>query len=368
MNREKGIIKTSIVGIIGNVILVIAKSIVGFIALSSSIILDALNNLTDALNSIITIIGTKLSNKRPDKKHPYGHGRIEYVTSSIIGVVIMFAGLMAIYRSVMALLSNEKPDYSIYTAIIVIIAIVGKIILGIYFKLQGKKYNSDNLKSCGIDALWDSVLSFATLVAIITAHFFGLYIEGYVGIIIGLFIIKASIDIFRESISKIIGERVDPEFRDKILNDINKYDDVLGCYDLIINNYGTDRYIASVHIEIRNDLTARDIQLLERDISTMCFEKYNTIMTVGVYAQNQNSELEIQIKDTIRAVISNYKDILQFHGFFVDEDKKIIGFDIIIDFNASNPNEIYKNIKEEVQEIYKDFKIQIVLDNDISLT
>ena len=162
MNREKQIIKTSFVGIFVNILLVGFKAFVGILASSIAIIMDAVNNLTDALSSLITIIGTKLAGKKPNKKHPYGYGRIEYLTSSLIAFIILFAGFTAIYESIKSLIDGQKPSYDTTSIIIISVAIVVKLLLGLYFRYVGKKVESDALKASGLDALFDSILSLST--------------------------------------------------------------------------------------------------------------------------------------------------------------------------------------------------------------
>ena len=179
VNREKTIVRTSVIGIIGNIFLVGFKATIGFIAGSISIIMDALNNLTDALSSIITIVGTKLSNKKPDKKHPFGHGRIEYITSTIIAALILFAGGLAIYESIKSIIeyfdTKELPQFNIISLVIIGVAILVKVGIGIFYKIQGKRVNSSSLKASGTDALFDAILSTATLVGAIFAYTLHLY-------------------------------------------------------------------------------------------------------------------------------------------------------------------------------------------------
>lgn len=369
-NREKVIIKTSFVGIIGNILLVIGKAIVGLLASSISIILDAVNNLTDTLSSIITIVGTKLSTKKPDKKHPYGHGRLEYVTSTLVSVVILFAGFLAIYESIKTLISPEETKYDIYSFIVIGIAIVGKIALGIFFRIRAKKTDSDALKASGIDALMDALLSTSTLVAALITYFTNgsVKIEGYVGILIGLFILKSGIEIMRDSISKIVGERVDNETINLIKKDILELENVKGVYDLILNNYGKDRYIGSVHVEVDDHLRAGELQIIERQIATICYEKYNIIMTVGFYALNESDPFSKEAKIALRNILKDHKEVLQMHGFYVDKDRKIISFDLIFDFSFEKVNDSYNDIKQKMKSIYPEYEIVIIIDKDFSLS
>ena len=374
MNREKTIIRTSIIGIIANILLVGFKAFVGFIAGSISIVMDALNNLTDALSSIITIIGTKLSNKKPDRKHPFGHGRVEYITSTIIAVLILFAGGLAIYESIVSIVeyftSGDKtlPSFAWYSLVIIGVAILVKVGIGIFYKIQGKKVNSEALKASGTDALFDAILSTATLVGAIFAVTLHWYVEGYLGIIIGLFIIKSGIDVLRESFSSIIGERHDPEETKNMLADISSVPGVKGAYDLIIHSYGPNKYVGSVHIGVEGNLSAKEIQIIERNIAALMASKYNMFMTVGIYADNVDSKLSKEIRAKIQEFMKNNPNILQMHGFFVDEIQKFCNFDLVFSFNEKEPEQRIVEIRNALEEAYPDMTFYIQLDRDYSLS
>lgn len=368
IKREKSIIKTSFVGIGGNVLLVAGKVVVGVFAHSISIITDAVNNLTDAMSSIVTIIGTKLSNKRPDKKHPFGHGRVEFITSAIIAMIIFIAGFLAIYESITSLINHDEPEYSIYSFIVISIAIAVKVFLGVFFRIMGKKHNSDVLKASGLDALLDVVLSIGTLIGAIVSYTTGVHLEGYIGIAIGLFILKTAIDVFRESASKIVGERTDKEFVEKMTEDILNVEGVYGVYDLIVNNYGVDRNIASVHVEVADDMTAIDIQKLERNIAYLCYDKYHTIMTVGIYARHTETAESVRIREVIDEVTKGFPEIIQTHGFYIDYDESIINFDMIVSLDCDAPEKIYNAVHDKLHELLPEYHVHIVLDRDFSLT
>lgn len=371
-NREKEIIKTSIIGIIGNFFLVSFKAFVGIVAGSVSIIMDAVNNFTDALSSIITIIGTKISGKKPDKKHPYGYGRIEYLTSTIIGALILFAGGMAIYESIKSIIEyfsgGTLPSFEIYSIIIIAGAIVVKVLIGLFFRYKGNKIDSDALKASGLDALFDSLLSLATLAGMFIAKYLNLYVEGYLGIIIGLFIVRSGIEVLKESLSLMIGNRFEKDFIVEIKNDIMAISGVLGCYDLILNSYGPNKNIGSVHIGISDDLKAKDIQAIERNITYLMYSKYNTIMTVGIYAENFSDEFTKNIYSKVLDIIRKYPNILQIHGFYIDNETKIINYDLVISFDEEKPLELICKIKEETEKINEEYKVIINYDQDFSLS
>lgn len=367
MNREKEIVKTSLVGIATNVLLVGFKAFIGFLAMSVSIIMDAVNNLTDAMSSLITIIGTKLAGKKPTKSHPYGYGRIEYLTSTVIAFIILFAGGTAIFESITSLIENQTPTYDKWAIIIVSAAVLVKVALGLYFKRMGKKTESDALISSGTDALFDSILSISTLVAVIISMTANVYIEGYLGIFIGLFIIKSGIEALIKSLSQIIGDRLEKESAEDIREFIlSSYKEVRGVYDLIVNNYGPNKAIGSFHIEIADDLTAKEIQYLERQIQVEVYHKFNIITTVGIYASNDSTEKSKEIKEFLLELLKKHPHILQMHGFYVDEDKKLVIFDLIFDFDEKDAAGVTEGIKEELAKKFAGFDFHVVVDTSFT--
>lgn len=242
-SRQKKIIQTSIIGIVTNVALAIFKAIVGLISGSIAITLDAVNNLSDALSSLITIIGTQLASKEPDKKHPLGYGRIEYLSAAIIAVIVLYAGVTSLSESIQKIVHPESATYSMVTLIIIFVTIIVKIGLGRYVKKVGQSTDSDALVASGQDALNDSIVSASTLLAAILYLFFHISIEAWLGLIIALVIIKSGFEMLRDTISEILGERIDADITQKVKASIETFDQVQGAYDLIINNYGPDRLI-----------------------------------------------------------------------------------------------------------------------------
>ena len=366
MKRDKAIILTSVKGIFTNIFLVIFKMIVGLLAKSTAIVLDALNNLSDVLSSVATIIGIKLSNKAPDKEHPYGHGRIEYFTTMVVAIIILVTGVTALFESISKIINPIKPEYSIYTLIIVIIAIITKIVLGTYVKKKGKEFDSDTLIASGNDAIFDSILSLSTLIGALIFIIGHINVEGYIGLIISSFIIKSAIEMFKDPINDIIGKRINEELKGKIVNEIKKYNEVKGVYDLILHNYGPLTMIGSVHIELDDDMTAKEIHTLSKKIEYAIYQKYDIVMTIGIYASNNSSTLGNKIKKDIKKIIKRYENILEVHGFFIDEKEKRVTFDIIYDFDEKDPETINKEIIKELKNTYEDYKFNIIVDKDIS--
>ena len=367
LNRKKTIIKASIIGITTNILLSAFKAVVGFFSSSIAIVLDAVNNLSDALSSIITIIGTKLAGRAPDKEHPFGHGRIEYLSSLIISIIILYAGLTSFIESTKKIINPETPNYSKITIIILIVAIITKILLGLYFKKTGNKVKSDSLINSGQDALMDSIISTSTLIAAIIYLSFHISLEAYLGVIISLIIIKSGITMIKSTLSQILGERVESILATSIKKTVAETPKVNGAYDLTLNNYGPETYIGSIHIEIEDTLTAAEIDKLTREITNKVYKEHNVILSaIGIYSINNKDEEVIRIRKEINNLVSTYKSILQLHGFYLDRKEKTISFDIILDFEDKNRIETYKEIYDKIQKLYPDYKIIITMDIDVS--
>ncbi len=366
-NRGAVIVRTSAIGIAANILLAAFKAAVGIISNSIAITLDSVNNLSDALSSVITIIGAKLAGKAPDKEHPYGHGRIEYLSAMIIAVLVLYAGLTSLYESVKKVIHPELPDYSAIALVIVAAAVVVKILLGLYVKSTGKRVNSDSLINSGQDALMDAVISAATLVAAIVFITTSFSLEAYLGAVISIVIIKSGIDMFKESLSRIVGERVESELAGSIKRTVASHDGVLGAFDLIMNNYGPDTYMASIHIEVPDNMKASEIDRLTREISYDVYNKYGILMTaVGIYSKNEKDPQSADAQAKIRRVTDAHKEILQTHGFYLDHTTDTVSFDMVFDYDTEDKERLYQEIIDEVQRELPDYKLIVNMDFDIA--
>ena len=362
MDRQNKIVRTSIVGIVVNLILVIFKAVIGILVNSIAITLDAVNNLTDALSSIITIIGTKLAGKSPDKNHPYGYGRIEYFSSVIIAVIVLWAGITALQESWPKIFHPDTTSYTTVSLIIIAVAVVVKFILGRYVKSVGEKINSQALVASGSDAFFDAILSLSTLIAAIISIFYHISLEGILGVIISFVIIKASIDMLRETLDSMIGARVDSELSKKIKKSIEEIPEVYGAYDLSLHNYGPEDMLGSVHVEVDDNLTAKDIHTLSRKITLKIYREFSIGLTIGIYARNDKYEY---IRRDLDEIVSEYEEVLQVHGFYVYEDEKLVSFDIIVDFDA-NRDKVKEEISSKIKEMHPQFNYIIIDDYDVS--
>lgn len=364
-NRESTVVKTSIISILANLALVGFKAVIGFMSNSIAIITDAVNNLSDALSSIITIIGTKLAGRAPDRNHPFGHGRIEYVTSLTVSAIVLYAGFTALIESVKKLINPETPDYTVITITILVAGIVIKFILGLFVKETGHKVHSDSLVASGTDAFNDALLSISVLASAIIYMIWQIDLEAYVGIFVSLYIIKTGIDLIRKSVNDILGTRTESTLSRKIKKEVAKDPDVEGAYDLILTDYGPDKYLASIHIEIPDTLTVADVDKISRRITKTILAKYGVILhTIGIYSINTKDKSIIRIRQDIHDIVFSHKGILEMHGFYLNKSDKTITFDIIIDFAVKDRNDLCKHIYDEIQAKYPDYTIRITLDVD----
>ena len=366
INREKVIVRTSIIGIIVNVFLAAFKAAVGILSNSIAVVLDAVNNLSDALSSVITIIGAKLANKKPDRDHPLGHGRVEYITALIVSAIVLYAGVTAMVESVKKIINPEKAEYTIVSLIIIATAVVAKVLLGRYVKSQGKKVDSGALIASGTDAMSDAILSLAVFITAILYITTGVSLEAYVGVVIAGFIIKAGIEMIQDTIADILGRRADESISKQIKDIINEEPDVRGAYDLFLHNYGPGKFYGSVHIELPDTMTVEELDVLTRKIQTRVYLETGVIMTaIGVYSYNTKSTEAAEIRNNIQQIVMAHDWALQMHGFYIDEEAKEIRFDVVMGFDIKHRDGL-EILHEELDNLYPDYKIYIAPDIDIT--
>ena len=365
-DREKAIVRTSIIGILTNVMLAAFKAAIGLITNSIAVTLDAVNNLSDALSSVITIIGAKLGAKKPDKKHPLGYGRIEYLSSMIVAAIVLYAGITSMVESVKKIIHPEAADYGTISLVIIAVAIVVKLILGRYVKKQGEKVNSGALIASGKDASFDAILSASVLASAIIFLTTGISLEAYVGVVISIVIIKAGIEMMMETLDDIIGKRGDADMSRQIKMLLNEEPEVRGAYDLTLFNYGPNKYYGSVHLELPDTMTVEEVDVLTRKVQYKVYQGTGVIMTgIGVYSYNTSNDEAAAIRNKVLETVLSHDWALQMHGFYVDTVEKTMRFDVVVSFDIER-SEALSIMLKEVQELYPEYMIQIIPDVDIT--
>lgn len=365
-SRNKVIIETSVIGISVNLLLAGFKAAVGILANSIAVKLDAVNNLSDVLSSVVTLIGTKLAGKQPDKEHPLGHGRIEYLSAMIVSAIVLYAGLIAFVESVKKIVRPAAADYSPLSLMVIACAVAVKLLLGRYVKSVGKKVHSGALVASGSDALFDAGLSASVLLSAVIFLLWEISLEAYVGLAISAFIIKSGVGMLRETLGEILGKRVDREFLGQIRETICEEECVSGAFDLILHSYGPGTYIGSVHVEVPDTMRADEIDLMQRRIAQNVLSKHGVILAaIGIYSLNTRDDEIAALRSNMTHMIMSHDGVLQIHGFYADLEKKFVSLDVIVDYARIDRAKIFSELRDELQNAYPEYELHVTMDIDI---
>lgn len=362
--RYSQTVRVSVVGIVANIVLTVAKVLVGVVSGSIAVVLDGINSLTDVFSSVATIIGARIASLRPTRKFPFGYGRVEYITSIIIAAIIIAAGGIALWESIGKILDPTIPDYSAATLAVLLAAVIVKVVLWYIYVRTAKKINSQPLRASGIDALYDAILTLGTLASALICIFFGINLDGWVGAIIALFVLRAGLLVLRDAIVSLIGERPDNDLVYQIRDLIADHEGVLGVYDLIIDSFGVEFRFVAAHIEVSDCMTAAQIHDLCRHISEDLDKDFNAVAILGIYASNSRGEYT-DIRDALANLVEHHPEILQIHGFYVDEKQSTIDFDMVVDFDH-DAEEVSEHITDEMKELYPEYNFNVIVDADFT--
>ena len=366
MDRNKEIIRTSYVGIAANVLLASFKAVVGLAASSVAIIMDAVNNLTDMLSAVITIVGTKLSGRPADHEHPFGHGRIEYFSAIIISVIVLMAGVGSMMASVRKIISPTLPQYSALTLTVIIVAVIVKLLLGRYVKKKGEQLNSDALIASGADALFDAVVTLGTLISAGIMMIWSVNLDGFIGVLISVVILKAGYEMLASPINELLGSRISPEFVASLKEEVMSFKEVHGVFDIIINSYGPDTMIGSLHVNVADTMTAREIHRLTRSIANRIYEKFHVILTVGIYAVNNEEDGMGKLQHDVMDYAASHADVHQVHAFFYYEDSNLITIDVVPKESVKDNGQFAAMMEADLRRRFPKYNFSIIVDHNYS--
>jgi cation diffusion facilitator family transporter len=361
--RARRIVRTSFVGIAANVLLAAFKAAVGLAAGSVSVVMDAVNNLTDALGSILTLAGVKLARRAPDAKHPFGYGRIEYFSAVSIAALVLAAGAGSLVESVRKIVHPAAPEYGAVSLAVVAVAVAAKLALGRYVSAQGRACNSDALVASGADASFDAILSASTLAGALLVKFAGVNLDGWIGAGISLFILKAGAGMLMESVGNIMGSRPDAETAKEIRATVEAVPGVLGAYDLVLHNYGPDTAIGSVHVEIDGSLDAAAIHRLTRAVQLAVLDRFRVFLTVGIYAVDPARRAD---RDAIADAALRHPGVKAVHGVFFDDERAAVSFDALLDFTVRDRDALRAAILADLAPRFPGRTIALNFDTDYS--
>lgn len=358
--------RASLLGIIANVLLATFKAVIGMAVRSTAMVSDALNNLSDVFSSAITIVGIKVASRPADKEHPFGHGQAEYIGSVLVAVIILFTGIESFADGLQAVLSHTPTSYDTVAILVIAASVLVKVLLGKYMQRRGRVVHSASLIGSGTDALFDALASSAILVSAALSLLADIDIDGWLAMGISALIVKAGVDILKESSDHILGKRISGDYAREIRSAIDSFSGVLACYDLILSVYGPELTIGSVHITVPDNLHARDIDTLSRKIQHKMLHDYGILMTVGIYAYNSADPVSAKMHDMVHELVEGYSEILQMHGFYANPRTKHVSFDIILDFNCKDGKRIKKELIATLSERFPDYIFHVTLDRDFS--
>lgn len=343
------------VGIALNVVLCLMKFFVGSMTGSIAITADAVNNLSDAGSSAVTVFGFKMAGKPADRDHPFGHGRIEYITAMIVSFIILFMGIELAIQSVEKIRSPENVQFSLIGAVIIAVSILGKLWLAFFNKSLGRKIHSPAMTAVVADSISDIAATSITLIALILSNFFpNLHVDGWLGIVVACFVLKAGLDIFRDTLSTLIGKSPSKELVEALKKKILSYDHVSGIHDLIVHSYGPGRDFATVHVEMPSDLNVMVGHNIIDDIENDVKKEMGIDLTIHYDPIEVNNERVTELKEITESVVRKVNPELSIHDFRIVDGPMHTNliFDVVIPYGfKESPKEIISEISSQISEI-----------------
>ena len=364
--REKYGYLGSITGIIINVLLAVSKYFIGVITNSIAISADAINNLSDSVSNVITLISFKMANMKPDKEHPFGHGRIEYVAALVVGFLVELMGYELIKSSIEKIKNPEAVVFSVPAVIVLVISIGGKIWLAVFNRYLGKKIDSPAMSAVVADSISDTTATAITLISLVVSLFTDFPLDGYMGVVVSLFILYSGFGILKESIGIILGKPPEKELVDELVQFIMSHDEILGIHDLVIHSYGATRTFASIHTEISADgdlLKAHDtIDTIERLVK----EKFGIELVIHMDPLVTNDETTEKYYQLVHKTVKDFDNSLSIHDFRVVEGPVHTNFifDIVIPHGYKlTEKELIAEINNRIHEVNENYFLVITIDN-----
>lgn len=359
-----------VIGIIVNLFLFAVKLTVGMISQSIAVTADAFNNFTDAGSSLVTILGFKLSNMPADEEHPFGHGRIEYLSALVVSAMVMLVGVEFIRSSIERILNPTPIQFEVIPFVLILFSILFKIWLSRFNVFIGKKINSSALKAAGLDALGDVVTSSTVALSLLASKWTAFPIDGYVGVAVALMILYSGFKLTKETLNPLLGEAPDPELVLAIKNEVMSYDHITGVHDLIIHNYGPGKCMCSIHAEVPANMSIVKIHEIidaaEKEVS----EKLNVYLVIHMDPINVDDAEIMETQYELLKILNDNPIVKSMHDFRVvgSGEKKNLIFDIVVDSNRKKlqltDEEIKRDICEKVKKIYPTYNCVITVDND----
>ena len=362
--RENRITAVSGLNIAVNLLVASVKVLIGVISSSIAIISEGINNATDALTSVLTFIGTKLAGKHPDEKHPFGYGRIEYLTGLIISVLITVTGIEMLISSVKLIFEPDELSVSYSSLIIVSVTALIKFFLGNYTVKEGKKAASDSLIAVGKDCVSDSYSSAITIASSLIFLIFGISLDAYVGVFISLLILKVGIEVLLGTVSELIGRPGEYELARKLYKEIRSTDGILNAADMMLHNYGPESYSGSVNVEIDHDMTVGEIYRFIHELQLRIMHEYNVTMVFGIYAVDNDGEYVREIREKVADFVKSREHVSSFHAIYLDADSNKLYCDLVVDYAENDWDSLKKDFTDYMALHFPGHELQLTIETE----
>lgn len=366
MDRKQKIVRTGYVGILVNIVIASVKAVVGVISGSMAFVVEAMNNITDAVSSVLTVIAARLAGRPADDKHPFGYGRIEYFAAIIISVLIIVTGVSSFVESVKGIIHPATQEYSTVGIVLVAVALVIKLGLGLYTRKQGKSLHSDALRASASECLMDCILSVATIASAIITVTTGVSLDSWLAAILSLLIVKVGVEMLLSPVNDLLGRRNDQTLVKDLKARVKTIEGVLGVYDVVLHDYGPEYKIGSLHVEVGESMSASDMHHLTRAVQTLVRHEFGFFVTVGFYAHNAEGTPEAEAEKAVREHVTALDGVLGMHGFYMDPDLKVLSMDIVYSFKMKKPSELRAEVCGWLEKSYPGYECLVGMDINYS--
>jgi len=363
-SREGIVLTTSALGIITNVLLAAVKIIIGAAVSSIAIVSEGVNNASDSLTSMLTIVGTKLSAKAPTKKYPFGFGRIEYLTSLVIAVLILITGAELLISSIKLISEPAELSVSVSTLIVIAASAVVKLLLGGYTMKMGKKADSGALIAVGVDCRNDSLISVVTIASSLIFLIFGFSVDAYAGIITSFFVLKAGFDVLKDTVSDLLGKSDQRELADKLYREIRSNPIIFNAADMMLHNYGPDAYSGSVNIEIDHEKTIGEVYAEIHAMQLRIMHEYGVTMVFGMYAVDRDHEEMRGIHAEIAAYVREHEHVNSYHALYLAPDTNEIYCDLVVDYDLKDWDELKRDFTDYMAKLHPSSELRLTVETE----
>ena len=363
-NRDSVVVVTSALGIIANILIAGLKVSIGVLASSIAIVSSGVNNATDALTSVLTLVGTKLSAKRPDEKHPFGYGRIEYLTSLVIAGMILFSGLEMLQSSVDRIFHPAQMYISTIMLSIIAVTAVIKYFLGVYMIRTGERVDSGALVAVGIEGRNDAYVSLMTLLSAGLFLVLGWDIDAYAGVFTSVIILKAGFDVLRETVSVLLGKPGQEELAREIYKELRADPMVVNAADMMLHNYGPETWSGSVNLEINHDVTVGEVYQQLHQLQLRIMHEYKVTMVFGIYAVDNDHERIRQLRQEVAAFIQTQEHVCSFHALYIEPGTERIYCDFVVDYKLKDWDGLERQFKAYLAERYPNSQVELTVETE----